>query len=423
METVRVYSWKPANSINFGDEIGPMIVQALCQKASLDLNILPTTSPTHSKLLAVGSVLHEARGSDVVWGVGINSKHQSLLPKNANIRFNAVRGPLTRSIVRDQGFNCPEVYGDPGLLFPMLFDQEIRARRAELEQSAHELGTKMPKTIVIPNINDDRFLPYFTASKIDEDVMFVRPNFSPITVAAYISAARRVICSSLHGLVFADVYARSTTRMISHFEPEFKYSDYYEGTGRRTPRAYPDLRSALDGEEIPRLDWDPEPILNAFPLFDENIVRSLSVTTFQMKPNKPYEVAELSDNKTPLVKGWAKPTSGSAWSTETWAEFEFLVKESLSPGAKLRMRVGTLSKGAGAFVLLRVVHKGAVIATHQILRNEPGHAIEVPLPAPENGGEIALRFKIENASKPVDYGLGPDPRALGIWLSNFEITS
>lgn len=421
MSSVFVYSWKPKSGVNFGDEIGPMVVDALCRKFGISLDILPTSLPTRSKILAVGSVLHEARGSDVVWGVGINSKHRSLLPKDSNIRFNAVRGPLTRFAIHDQGFDCPEVFGDPGLLFPMLFDKEIRTRRGELELAARDLGVKMPETIVIPNINDDRFLPYFAEPKLDGSVMFVRPHIDPITVAAYISAASRVISSSLHGLVFADVYGKSITRMTSQYEAEFKYTDYYEGTGRLTPRSYPDLQSSLDGEETPRLEWNPKPLLDAFPLFNEKLVDRLKINRFEMELNKTYEVADFELDRSPLVGGWAGPDNGSVWSLSEWASFEFFVKQSLPQDAFLRINVGTLSKGSGPFTLLRVVHNGAAVESHRIMRNAPGSLIDISLPKPDANNAYAFKFKIENASRPIDYNISQDERSLGIWVSNITL--
>ncbi|WP_181316883.1 MULTISPECIES: polysaccharide pyruvyl transferase family protein [unclassified Sphingobium] len=419
---VFVYSWKPATSINFGDEIGPMVVQALCRNFQLNYDVIPTVLSTHSKILAIGSVLHEAKDQDVVWGVGVNSKHRSILPRNANIRFAAVRGPLTRFMMRDQGFNCPEIYGDPGLLFPMLFDEQIRARRGELEKAAREIGVPMPETIVIPNINDDRFLPYFTAP-FKDNLMFIRPNLDPFTVAAYISASKRVISSSLHGLVFADVYGKAITRMASQFEADFKYTDYYEGTDRTAPRAYRDLKSSLDGELVAPLAWNPEPLLRAFPLLDPALQSRLAVKIFEVDQNRRYEVNELPLGTGPFTMGWAKPDGGAIWSIDEWADFEMLFKTRPQGNMILRLNVGTLDKGVGAFVVFRVVHGGKVIDSHRIVRNEASGPIDISLPPVDKSGEMSLRFKIENASRPADHGMGDDVRHLGVWISSFEILS
>jgi hypothetical protein len=423
MESIRVYSWKPAHTSNFGDEIGPMIVAALCKCYGVDVEVKPTISQTHKKLLAVGSVLHEARGSDVVWGVGINSKNKLTLPSGSDISFRAVRGPLTRLVAMDNGFMCPPIYGDPGLLFPMLFDKEIRARRSELELAAAALGKSMPETIVVPNINDDRFLPYFSAPEVPDDVMFIRPNLDPITVAAFISAAKTVVSSSLHGLVFADVYGRKTIRMTSQYEPEFKYSDYYQGTGRDAPISYPDVQTALSGTETPKLDWDPLPLLNAFPFSAPGMSSSLIVKNFEVKSNEVNLVGGLAEGESPFSDGWSKPDNGSVWTTQTWANFDFVVKEDVKSESALRIRVGTLKKGKGAFEVLRIIHAGKVTSSHKIQRGDESKVIDIQLPPTVAGGEINLSFKVENASSPKDYGDSLDGRKLGVWISEFKLVT
>lgn len=422
MESIRVYSWKPKSVSNFGDEIGPMIVRELCRRSGLDIEIVPTTEATPAKLLVVGSVLHEACGTDVVWGVGVNSKNRLAFPSNSKISFKAVRGPMTRSVVLDQGLSCPAVYGDPGLLFPMLFDDKIRQRRGELEASCAALGISMPETIFIPNINDDRFLPDYVGSSAFPDVMVVRPNWDPITVAAYISASSRVLSSSLHGLVFADSYGRSTTRVISQYEPEFKYTDYYMGTGRRPSQAYPTIASALQGEESAPLDWDPEPLLQAFPLSSEAIRSTLIIRTPEITPSSGIVVADIDPENTPLLEGWSGPEEGKAWTIGPWAHLRFVVRgiDPTQPIA-LRLRIGTLPKGKGTYERLRVVRANVIISSHRIDRGADPQEIEIPIHGTDALGEVSLSFKLENPSSPKQYMDGTDDRLLGIWMSHMSI--
>lgn len=423
MESIRVYSWKPKNVSNFGDEIGPMVVRELARRYGLDIEIVPTIAPTPTKLLAVGSVLHEARGTDVVWGVGVNSKNRLAFPANSQISFRAVRGPLTRSVVLDQGLACPPVYGDPGLLFPMLFDDRIRQRRGELEADCAALGISMPETIFIPNINDDRFLPDYVGSSAFPQVMVVRPNWDPITVAAYISASSRVLSSSLHGLVFADSYGRSTSRVISQYEPEFKYTDYYMGTGRRPPQAYPTIAAALEGEESPPLDWDPEPLLQAFPLTSERLRSTLIIRTPEITPDRPIVVAEIDPENSPLLDGWSAPEGDKAWTVGLWAHLRFALRgiDTTQP-VTLRLRVGTLAKGKGTYERLRVVRANAIISSHRIDRGDQAQEIDIPILGSDALGEISLSFKLENPSSPKQYVEdSDDERPLGIWMSHIAL--
>jgi hypothetical protein len=422
MQQIRVYSWKPSGAINFGDEIGPMIVRKLCELHDLKLEVKATTSRTHSKILAVGSVLHEAQPSDVVWGVGVNSKNRLSLPKSDKLIFRAVRGPLTRTLVHSNGFNCPPIYGDPGLLFPMLFDREIRHRRSEIERSAENLGLEMPDIVVIPNINDDRFLPEFSQSSLNsEKIMVVKPNLDPITVAAYISAAKKVISSSLHGLVFAEAYGKETYRMTSQYEPEFKYNDYYEGTGRIAPPAFSTIESAMNSVPTARLEWDPLPLLTSFPLLDINLSERLITSSFKLKPNEPFFIKDISRDTSPFGSGWAEPSGGSIWMIDTWATFNCELSENLKQSAKLKLRIGTVAKGKGAFEVLRVVYAGKLVTSFKVQRNGDSIEAEIPLPMKLKGEELELSFKVENPSAPKDFGISDDERSLGVWISEFEL--
>lgn len=421
MQQIRVYSWKPTGSINFGDEIGPMVVKKLCEQHGMELEVKATTSKSHSKILAVGSVLHEAQSRDVVWGVGVNSKNRLVLPKSENLIFKAVRGPLTRSLVQNEGYQCPPVYGDPGLLFPLLYDTQIRLRRSEIEQAAKNLHLVMPDIVVIPNINDDRFLPeYSQGFSSAKNLMVVKPNLDPVTVAAYISAAKIVVSSSLHGLVFAEVYGKETYRMTSQYEPEFKYNDYYEGTGRVAPQSYGTVEAALNSTPTPKLDWDPLPLLMSFPLLDKRLNETLVSQSFKLRAQTTYFVKDIQPEVSPFGSGWAEPSGGSVWMTDTWASFNFETVSNITPASKLRMRLGTLTKGKGAFEVFRVVYSGKLISTHKIPRDGDSIVVEIPLPVKMSGDELELSFKVENASSPKAFG-GDDERMLGVWVSEFEL--
>lgn len=417
MEVIQVYSWKPKNITNFGDEIGPMIVRKLCKRYGLDVEIVPTANQSAVKLLAVGSVLQEARGEDVVWGAGFNSKSRLAFGSDAKLRFNAVRGPLTRSIIINQGLSCPAIYGDPGLLFPALFDDEIRQRRGELEADCDALGITMPEMIFIPNINDDRFLPDYVGADSSPQVMTVRPHWDPVTVAAYISASSRVLASSLHGLVFADVYGRSTSRVISQYEPEFKYTDYYMGTGRYPPMAYPTIRAALEGEKAARLDWDPLPLLDAFPLASEAICRRLIIRKLTITPEKPFVVSDIDPGKSPFLDGWSDPENGRVWTVGQRAHLRFMLNGVDTTKVKLRLRVGTQPTGKGVYERLRVVCANKLISSHRISGDDQVHEIDIPI----QGAEVSLSFELEQSSSPKLSVDGSGNRQLGIWLSQISV--
>lgn len=221
---------------NFGDLLGPVIVQRLLERLRLS-----AASERSSRLLAVGSILHMSRPGDVVWGAGINGKiSQNHFPR---LDVRAVRGPLTAAALRRSGLVVPDVYGDPALLLPHLWTSE-------------DLGIRPSTrgTVYVPNLHDRASFP---RDALD-------PRGDPMEKVAHIASAERVVASSLHGIIVAEAFNVPVAVVASPSEPPFKYEDYFEGTGRRLPRMHATWQEAA-ASETTTLDWDPQPLLDAFP--------------------------------------------------------------------------------------------------------------------------------------------------------------
>jgi pyruvyltransferase len=83
------------------------------------------------------------------------------------------------------------------------------------------------------------------------------PNQPPERVVADILTCELVLAGSLHGLIVAEAYGIPARWLNSSTtEPELKYYDYYQGTGR-SPRP---VRTVAEGE---RLGGEPPPALEA----------------------------------------------------------------------------------------------------------------------------------------------------------------
>lgn len=260
-KSVSLYHWTPrdAGQTNFGDELSPLLVRRILDRSGLgDVAVEP--SGDGPKLLAVGSVLQQAREGDVVWGAGINGKSWPRRLKTIDsLHVAAVRGPLTRRALQRFGFEVPAVFGDPGLLFPELF-------RDEIAQAGETVRRKYGKAdvIYIPNLNDESLLPERFAH-LPEGVTLVSPTAAPIEVAAMVAQARLVISSSLHGLVFADACGVPCRPHLSAFEPIFKYVDYFEGVGRSQYAFHLTIEDALEAADLAMVQIDTSQILQAFP--------------------------------------------------------------------------------------------------------------------------------------------------------------
>ncbi len=210
-----LYYWRQARFTNFGDVLSHQLVERIVERP------VPIFSKplylSRKKLLAIGSILSFAADGDVVWGSGINGK----LLNRSSYRFQeldirAVRGPLSRQfLINELGLSCPEVYGDPALLFPYLFPEMKKPIDPK-----HSF-------IIIPHYSESHAFPKLGSNNI------VYPTEPWEQVVRKILDSKFVISSSLHGIIIAEAYGIPARLLrITESEPIFKYMDYYSGTGR-----------------------------------------------------------------------------------------------------------------------------------------------------------------------------------------------
>jgi pyruvyltransferase len=213
-----VFYWQPPRSLrrpfpwhNVGDRLALDLVQRILARRGLTL---AQYTGGARRVLTVGSVLHFASDGDVVWGTGVNAKAQAGPLKARRLDVRAVRGPLTASRLEELGIDVPAVYGDPGILVSRIFPHERKPRW---------------DYVVVPHFRERwlRFFPHPTLSPAQAPEPFLRK----------LVRARRVISSSLHGLVLAESYGIPAVWLENRSgEAPFKYHDYYLGTGRQPPR-------------------------------------------------------------------------------------------------------------------------------------------------------------------------------------------
>ena len=113
---------------NLGDSLGLVIVDYLLSNRGLKRDA-PVKGRKH--LFTVGSNIFGGEyignyQNATIWGSGIlkePSPRLSFLQRlsHRHLDIRAVRGPLTREVLLRFGHNCPEVYGDPAILMPMIY--------------------------------------------------------------------------------------------------------------------------------------------------------------------------------------------------------------------------------------------------------------------------------------------------------------
>ncbi len=247
MEGLPLLYWQEEPFVNFGDVLSLKMVERIV--GSPVRCYLKRTKNQDKKLLAIGSIFYFANEGDVIWGSGINGK---TLEKK-QYRFNhldvrAVRGPLTRQFLYENfQIECPEIYGDPALLFPYLFPEFKRKENPSLDY------------IVIPH-----FLERKLFSKEDPHVVY--PTDPWEEVIEKILDSRFVISSSLHGIIIAEAYGIPARLLrITENQHIFKYHDYYLGTGRPDFQVASSIEEALRmGGELP-FQCDLRKLYEAFP--------------------------------------------------------------------------------------------------------------------------------------------------------------
>lgn len=227
---------------NFGDLLGPMIVDLMLQRRGID-----PASGGNAQLVTIGSVLHFARDGATIWGAGRNGKVREDKHAWSNLDVRAVRGPLTASFLRNRGVIVPRVFGDPALLLPELMP--------ELQDWAS--APKLHTTTVVLNLNDSHLGSQLSG--------LIDPRRPVMEVLEHIARSHFVVASSLHAIVVAESVGIPARMLKSTTEPVFKYQDYYEATGRPGFVIAEKISDALEmGGEKPAV-WDSQLLIDAFP--------------------------------------------------------------------------------------------------------------------------------------------------------------
>lgn len=159
----------------------------------------------------------------VIWGTGFISESSKLLINPTKIC--AVRGPLTRSKFLANGFDCPEVYGDPALLMPSFYYPKIK-KKYKFGIIPHYVDINNNWVKKYQNIPDVKIISITHTSK--EEVYNHR-------FINELLECEMIFSSSLHGLIAADAY-----EIPSHWIElsngvignGFKFHDYFMSVNR-----------------------------------------------------------------------------------------------------------------------------------------------------------------------------------------------
>jgi pyruvyltransferase len=260
-EGLPLFYWKEGPFVNFGDYLSLKLIERIVGGSVRFYN--KKTKNAEKKLLAIGSIFYFACDNDVVWGSGINGKRLNRSDYCfSDLDVRAVRGPLTRQFLMENfNIRCPEIYGDPALLFPYFFPEFKRKSVPSRDY------------IVIPH-----YLEQNLFSNNDEHVVNSTDPWDE--VLEKILDSRFVISSSLHGVVMAEAYGIPARLLrITEKEPLFKFQDYYLGTNR------PHFRFAISIEEALQMGGEPP--------FQCNLKRLYEAFPFEFWPQTSFQFPDF----------------------------------------------------------------------------------------------------------------------------------
>ena len=209
---INLFWYNPSQDfLNVGDSINPYIVKNLSNKDVV------YTKPEDdiTNYFAAGSIFHFASTGSVIWGSGIIRKDMVYKkPKE----ICSVRGPLTRKIILDKGWSCPEIYGDPVLILSSIYKPRIN-KKYEIGIVPHYVDKNNP---ILLNLNS-------------KNIKIIDVTKDPLAVVDDILSCNKILSSSLHGRIIADSYnipsywIKLSKKLLGE---NFKFIDYLRSVNK-----------------------------------------------------------------------------------------------------------------------------------------------------------------------------------------------
>ncbi len=176
---MKLKAWWSRGLNNFGDEL---LAYLLAHIAGVDC-----IYDRKKNMIAIGSIARFAQGHTHVWGSGIIRKDEFFASQPTCL---AVRGPLTREKMLEHNIPCPEVYGDPAMLFPLIF----KPKKIKIK----------PSPVIVPHFKHIDIMPRHKG--YDYADLHVQSIYDIEDIITQIATAPYVLTSSLHGLIFCVAY-------------------------------------------------------------------------------------------------------------------------------------------------------------------------------------------------------------------------
>lgn len=202
---VKAYWWREVP--NFGDALAPLLLEYF---SGLEVQ---WDTISRAQVASIGSILEHIPPlwDGYILGSGKLMKESRLHLHTKTAHILSLRGPLSA-----QGVPGSFTLGDPGLLADELVGPQ---------EKQWDLG-------ILPHWQDRELAIKFSALvKPPFTYKIINPRGNPLTVVKQIGACRRIVTSSLHGMIVADAFGGIPRRVeicpkMWRDGGDFKFKDY-----------------------------------------------------------------------------------------------------------------------------------------------------------------------------------------------------
>lgn len=207
---------------NWGDKVGPILAELISGQKVIGVGRKCKLRKDEIVYVTVGSILSWANSRSVVWGSGFSAKNRMVVGEP--IKICAVRGPMTREILLNNNIKCPDIYGDPALLYKNYYDPKV--------DITYDVG-------IIPHYIDKESKWVKKQNSKNINIIDIRSGIE--NVVKEIKKCKTILSSSLHGLIVADTYGvKSIWIKLSDgvIGKGFKFVDYFKSVNRSTTNPF-----------------------------------------------------------------------------------------------------------------------------------------------------------------------------------------
>ena len=282
--------------LNLGDALSPVMVALLSGKQTVH----QAHNKSNLRMAAVGTIAQNLKGGDVsVWGTGssryINTGQEGeripFVPDPATrYRVHATRGPVSRALLGEENAIGAPVFGDPVWALPRFYNPKIE-KKWEIGVIVHLSDLNGRLLDALPR---EAYTRYNIPAEFEGTVRIIN-TLTAISADSMqkkldeILSCRRLVSTSLHGMVFAESYGipclyfapRGTHEGLIDrvMDPEDGYdlriTDLYLGLGIPRIPVYVQRRDkATNWEHLMRsidtawkqVEFDIDPLIDALPI-------------------------------------------------------------------------------------------------------------------------------------------------------------